>query len=175
MKKRLLIAFALALMVPWAARAQNCTQTVPYTQGFEGVTGSAYNASGTLPSCWTGFRNGTDAVYLPHVVTGTGNYSYQHTGSNSLVMTSGSGASYGNTKYVFLPPMNVPLNQLQISFWMCTESSTYGVLSVGYVTSDDTSTFVPIATYPASTQTYHGSSNGLMAAGVGMEIDLPLD
>ena len=150
MKKKLLFAFALALLAPWATRAQDCTQTVPYTEGFEGVTGTAFSTAGSLPACWNGFTNGTGTGYVPHVVTGTGSYSYQHSGINSLVMTSGSSASYGNTKIVMLPPMNVALNQLQLSFWMCTESSSYGTLIVGYVTSDDTSTFTAIQSYPAS-------------------------
>ena len=172
MKKKLLFAFALALLVPWATRAQDCTQTVPYTEGFEGVTGTAFSTAGSLPACWNGFTNGTSTGYVPHVVTGTANYSYQHSGINSLVMTSGSGATYGNTKVVMLPPMSVALNQLQLSFWMCTESSSYGTLIVGYVTSDDTSTFTAIQSYPASSASVH-SGNGLQAT-AGMEVELSL-
>lgn len=168
----LLMLFA-ALIVPWMSSAQDCTQTVPYLEGFEGVTGTAYNTAGTLPACWNGYYNGTTAAYVPHVVSGSGNYSYQHSGVNSLVMTSGS-STYGNTKIVALPPMSVPLNQLQLSFWMCTESSSSGTLYVGYLTSNDTSSFVSIASYPASSATVH-SGNGLQPANVGQEIELPLD
>ena len=172
MKKKLLLAFALALLVPWTTRAQDCTQTVPYTEGFEGVTGTTFSTAGSLPACWNGFTNGTGTGYVPHVVTGAANYSYQHSGINSLVMTSGSGASYGNTKIVMLPPMSVALNQLQLSFWMCTESSSYGTLIVGYVTSDDTTTFTEIQSYTASSASMH-SGNGLQTtAGVEVELNL---
>ena len=86
MKKYLSVMMLLsAFLLPWASWAQNCTQTVPYTEGFEGVTGTSYNAAGTLPACWNGYSNGTSADYSPHVVTGNNTYSYQHTGLNSLV------------------------------------------------------------------------------------------
>ena len=173
MKKYLSVLMLLAaLVLPWASRAQDCTQTVPYTEGFESVTGTSYSTAGTLPACWNGYSNGTSAGYSPHVVTGNGSYSYQHTGLNSLVMTSGSGATYGNTKIVMLPPMNMALNQLVLSFWMCTESASSGTLYVGYVTADDTSTFTSIASYPASSATVH-TGNGLQAT-AGEEVELSL-
>ena len=176
MKKKLSILMLLAaLIVPWASRAQNCTQTVPYSENFESYAGVAYNATSgrILPTCWNGYS--TIANYIPCVVSGTGSYVYYH-GAKSMAMTGGTATTYGMNKYVLLPPMNVPLSQLQLSFWMCTESSsaTYGVLHVGYVTSDDTATFVSIANYPSSTATYHGSNNGLMAAGIGLEVELAL-
>ena len=145
---------------------------VPYSEGFEGVSGVAYNAAGTMPSCWGAYTNGTSANYTPHVVSGSSNYSYQKSGSNSLVMTSGS-SSYGSAKYVVLPEMDTPLNQLQLSFWMCTESNANGVLTVGYVTGDDSTGFTPIESYQASAASYH-SGNGLMAAGVGQDITVYL-
>ena len=62
MKKRLLIAFALALMVPWAARAQNdCTPigTFPVTYGFEAsegftttVTSATACTTDVVGTCW---------------------------------------------------------------------------------------------------------------------------
>ena len=178
MKKKLLVAFALALLAPWAMRAQECTQTVPYSEDFESYTGTTWNdtAGVVIPTCWLSFSNSanTSNIYLPRVVSGTGSYVYYH-GAKSLAMTGGTTATYGMDKYVLLPPMNVPLNQLQISFWMCTESNgaSYGTLHVGYVTSDDTSTFVSIASYPSSTATYH-SGNGLQPDGTGLDVELLL-
>ena len=169
--KMLLIA---ALCVPWATQAQDCTQTVPFSEDFESYAGVAYNATSgrILPTCWTGFT--TINNYIPCVVSGTGSYVYTH-GSKSMAMTGGTVATYGMNKYVLLPPMNEPLNLLQLSFWMCTEqsSATYGTLKVGYVTSDDTSTFVSIASYPSSAATVH-SDNGPQGAGVGLEVELNL-
>ncbi len=179
MKKHLsLLMLVAALIVPWASRAQDCTQTVPYTQDFESFTGTTYSASTGLemPSCWNGFSSSTSTsnIYMPRVVSGTGSYVYYH-GQKGFAMTGGTATSYGMNKYVLLPPMNVPLNQLQLTFWMCTESNiaSYGTLHVGYVTSDDTSTFVSIANYPSSAATYH-SGNGPQASGVGLDVELIL-
>lgn len=178
MKKQLLIVFALVLFAPWATRAQDCTQTVPYTQDFESFTGTTYNASTGLemPACWNGFSSSTSTtnVYMPRVVSGTGVYAYYH-GSKGFAMTGGTNTTYGMNKYVLLPPMNQPLNQLQLSFWMCTESNgaSYGTLIVGYVTSDDTSTFTPIQSYPSSAATQH-SGNGAQGTGVGLDVEIVL-
>lgn len=166
--KMLLLA---ALCVPWATKAQDCTQSVPYVQDFEGVNGVSYSTAGSLPDCWNGFTNGTGAAYVPHVV-GSGTYWYTHSGSNALGFTSGSSASYGNTKYAFLPPVGVALNQLELTFWMCTESSTNGILTVGYVTADDTSTFTAIQSFPASGATVHSGSGLQATAGAEYTVSL---
>lgn len=161
-----------AMAMPWAMRAQECTQAIPYTEGFETVDGTTYSASGVLPDCWEGYTDGTNLNYTPHVVTGSGLYSYRHSGENSLAMTSGT-ASYGRTKYVLLPPMAMALNQLYLSFWMYSEAADHGVLTVGYVTGDDTSTFTPVASYPASSDNEH-NGNGLQPDLAGYEVELSL-
>ena len=170
--KLLLIA---ALCVPWATQAQDCTQTItqsqPFFEDFEGVTGSSYSTAGSLPSCWNGYTSGSSANYSPHVV-GSGTYWYTHSGSKALGFTCGSSATYGNTKIVMLPPVSVTLNQLEISFWMCTESSTNGTLTVGYVTSDDTSTFTAIQSFTASSATYHSGSGLQATAGAEYTVSL---
>lgn len=152
MKKTLLFAFALALLAPWAARAQSdCTQQVPFFEGFETTAAvTSYSSSGSVPACWNAYSNGTSAGYVPHVVSGTGNYIYRKTGEKSLVFSASGSSTNGSRKYLVLPPMNVPLNQLQLSFWMCPESVNYGTITVGYMTSDDTSTFTAINNYPTS-------------------------
>jgi hypothetical protein len=68
--------------------------------------------------------------------------------------------------------MSETLSDLYMTFWMCTESSTNGVLSVGYVTADDTSTFVAISNYPASSATMH-SGNGVQPT-YGQMVELSL-
>ena len=162
------------LCVPWVTQAQDCTQTVPFSENFENYAGVAYNATSgrILPTCWNGFT--TVPNYIPCVVSGTGSYVYTH-GGKSMAMTGGTVSTYGMNKYVLLPPLDEPLNQLQLNFWMCTEqsSSTYGTLHVGYVTSDDTTTFVSIASYPSSAATVH-SGNGPQSDGVGLEVELLL-
>jgi hypothetical protein len=130
-------------------------------QDFEGVAGTTYSSAGSLPACWNGYSNGTSSDYVPHVVS-SGTYWYTSSGDKALGFTSGS-ESYGNTKYALMPPVDVALSQLELTFWMCTESSTNGVLTVGYVTSDDTATFTPIQAFPASSATMH-SGTGLQTA-----------
>ena len=80
-KRMLLTAL---ILLPWATQAQDCTQTVtqsqPYVQDFESVTGTTYSSAGQLPNCWLGITNGTTAGYTPHVV-GSGTYWYTHSGS----------------------------------------------------------------------------------------------
>ena len=61
MKKRLLIAFALALMVPWAARAQSMQD---YSLSASNVTYTSFANADSLLSYVNG-DGGTDTVVLP--------------------------------------------------------------------------------------------------------------
>lgn len=121
-----------------------------FTDGFEGYSTAAYNTAGDQPTCWLVYSNGTNPIYLPHVVNSGSSYYYRHTGSGSLTMTSGS-ATYGDTKIVALPLLNEPIGTLKISFWSRMESTYSGELTLGYVTDDSIATsFVPIATVPST-------------------------
>ena len=138
----------------------------PYVQDFNAITGTAYNSEGLLPPCWVGYTNGTTAAYMPHVTNGS-TYSYSISG-NALTLTSGSTTTYGNTKYVRLPQFATPVRTLTLSYWFCTESSSSGTLSVGYMTGDDfTTDFVPVVSHPASSASLH-SGNGAQPAGTGI-------
>ena len=155
-----------------APRIEFTTTCAPFNavdtmfEDFNTVTGTAYNAEGSLPDCWEGYSNGTSASYFPHVTNGS-TYSYSVTG-NPVTLTSGSSATYGNTKILRLPKFTEPVNTLTMSYWYCTESSTSGTLYVGYMTGFDyENDFVPVVTHPASTESYH-SGNGPQAAGHGV-------
>ena len=138
----------------------------PYVQDFNAITGTAYSSEGSLPPCWVGYTNGTTVAYTPHVTNGS-TYSYSVSG-NALTLTSGSSTTYGNTKYVRLPQFATPVRSLTLSYWFCTESSTNGTLSVGYMTGDDfTTDFVPVVSHPASSASLH-SGNGAQPAGTGI-------
>ena len=111
-----------------------------WTEDFENVVGSAASGSGVVPPCWEASATGT---YVPHVAN-SGSYGYYvHSGSQSL---SFYGEGYC---YAMLPEFANALNELQISFYMQTESATYGALTLGYITADDNhmSTFKAIETY----------------------------
>jgi len=139
-----------------------CAQALPYSEGFETTSGTSYSSNGSLPECWKKSSTGSVA---PHVIS-TGSYRYIHSGSNAMTFY-GSG-----NNYAVMPPFVLPLNQLQISFWMATESASYGTLTLGYVTDDeDMSTFTPIATYAASSAT-RGTSGSVGVGGQIYEVAL---
>ena len=149
----------------------SCTQTIPYYEGFESYNAVEYFGSSLenlppLPTCWEGTItsdvcidpscSGNPINYRPHVVTNsTGVVSVCWSGGNqSLEMVA---AAHSST-YALLPPMNTPLSQLQLMFWMGTNYYATGAssLTVGYVTSNDASTFVPLQNYPATEATLAG-------------------
>ncbi len=130
-----------------------------FYEDFHTTPGAEYDEEGQLPLCWEGYSNGTDDSYIPHVVT-SGSYWYTASDSSAITLTSGSDSQYGNTKIVRLPLFAEPINSLTLSYWMCTESTTNGTLSVGYLTGDNLATdFVAIKNIPASASTAH-SGNG---------------
>ena len=102
------------------------TADAPYTQGFE---------EGWIPGCWNVYApEGYDAPYVYK-------YPYSYSGSYSLM--------FEDTGYAVLPEFNVPLNLLQIRFWI----NGRGQLELGYITAEDDgtcNTFTAIADYTAS-------------------------
>ena len=140
----------------WATNATFTTlcslTALPYSEDFESVEGTTYNTVGSLPGCWEAYTSGTDNKYFPHV-TGSGSYWYPHSGTNCLTMTSGSGATQGNTKVVALPPFTAPVSTLNMTFWYRMESATNGTLTVGYVTdpTDLDGSFVLVKTVTSAT------------------------
>ena len=150
------------------------SDSLPYFEGFETTdANTSYSTAGVIPDCWNAYSNGTVAGYVPHVVSGTGSYIYRRSGNNSLVLYPGSSSgSNGDTKFVLLPPVSEPLSNLYLSFWMCTESATYGELTVGYLMGADLSSFVPLQSIHASANTVH-SGNGLQPNnGMNVEVNL---
>ncbi|MBQ3998690.1 MAG: fibronectin type III domain-containing protein [Paludibacteraceae bacterium] len=119
-----------------------------YTEGFEAYEGTTYAASGVAPACWNvGIDGG--ATVLPHVI-GSGSYYYVHDGTKALTFHG-----KGNC-YAALPEFADPLNTLQIKFWSAMESSSNGVLTLGYITDEDPgdfTTFHALTTFTNSYQT----------------------
>ena len=135
---------------------------VPYFEDFEGYAGTTYSTAGVMPNCWGMYSDAMYNYYDAHVV-GSGTYWYTHSGSKSLIMTSGS-STYGGTKIVALPEFAEPMQNLKMSYWVCTEDNAQqaGILEVGYTTSDttDPAHFVALKTIPSSNLTVH-SGTGL--------------
>lgn len=120
--------------------------SVPYTEDFEAYSGTTYSDNnGPVPLCWTNY--GINTTYgHPHVI-GSGSYHYTHSGNNCLVFTAGTSGN-GTDAYAMLPSFSQALNTLEVSFYYAMESTSYGTLSVGYVTNtaDPASTYVMLET-----------------------------
>ncbi len=116
---------------------------LPWSEGFEGFEGGSYSSTDPAyePDCWTLSSISTSIV--PHVIT-EGSYVFVHTGTKAL-------AFYGSgTNTAVMPEFSAQLNTLKIVFWYATESSSLGVLKLGYYNANDT-IFHEIETYPCTT------------------------
>ncbi|MBO4752934.1 MAG: choice-of-anchor J domain-containing protein, partial [Bacteroidales bacterium] len=102
-------------------------------EGFEGVSGTAYNAAGNMPTGWFSYTTATGTnIVKPHVTSGN-SYNYYHSGSQSINMESGTNAN--NTAYVVMPKNDDCPTNATISFWYRHENAGYGTLDIGYVTA----------------------------------------
>lgn len=160
------------------------TQALPFAENFSGYTGLPnypYNGPAVAPYCWDYYSNGTNTAattsssYYGTVATYTSTSSYaclvandpylaipiQLTGANVTSSTYiGYGTARGNTKYAVLPAFAESLSSLQISFdykmnATYTAAGAASVLDLGYITNDDTATFVSIWNHNSTTTLQH--------------------
>ncbi|MCL2596494.1 MAG: choice-of-anchor J domain-containing protein, partial [Paludibacter sp.] len=141
----------------------NVISDYPFTENFDGYTGTTYNTVGIVPPCW--YSTGDVTTYVPHIV-GSGTYNFYHSSPNSLMFTGGPNYA-GENSYVVLPPFDKSLEQLSISFWYKYESTSYGTFTIGYITGSQSnvSSYVPLFTVPATTTVTQAEYN-LADAGV---------
>ena len=184
-KAKWAVAAAAVLLMVSRAAAQS-TQSIPYTQNFTGVSGATGGMTSPSPAQteqlttigFTVYSNGTGSYY-PHIVnssTNKGVYYKQNSASNgkrSLCMPAANGSTYGNTKHVLLPTFTLPVNQLIFKCWIATSSSSLGTLAVGYVTGNNTTSFVAVQSFTANSASYC-ASGGEQAAGKGRDIEVDL-
>ncbi len=98
-------------------------------EGFENVTGTAYNTAGSMPSGWYSYTTSTGTnIVAPHVTSGS-SYNFYNSGSQSVNLESGSNAN-SNYAYVVLPLYN---NVAELTYYSKRESSSQGTLTLGYV------------------------------------------
>ena len=125
-----------------------CTPiTLPWLENFDALIGTNYSTEGPLPDCWRSYWNGTNAVYAPHVI---GTYlnpisSYFTSGQHALLLMAGTTSGWDSVAIVESPVVATPLNQMMLSFYYQQESSSRGILSVGYMQD---SVFVSVTDLP---------------------------
>ncbi len=126
----------------------DCTPiTLPWLENFDALIGTNYSTEGPLPDCWRSYWNGTNAVYAPHVI---GTYlnpisSYFTSGQQALLLMAGTTSGWDSVAIVESPVVATPLNQMMLSFYYQQESSSRGILSVGYMQD---SVFVSVTDLP---------------------------
>lgn len=113
------------------------THALPYVEDFSGVTATASTESGELPACWDYYWNGSNAAYAPHVIT-TGGYQYMNDiPDNALFFVAGGSTGYGSTSIVYLPRFADSLQHLAMTLDYRFESSSRGILTVGWFDGND--------------------------------------
>ena len=124
-----------------------CEAVTSLNEPFTDYEATAYYTAGELPDCWETIYTGSSAGYAPHVYNG----SYSPTADdNCLIMaTSGSYYSYGSANYVILPVVD-NYNMMQLSFATSMYSTSYGTLTLGYVTAIDAATFHAMEVIPSN-------------------------
>ena len=95
--------------------------------------------------CWTRINNGSSYSYYPYV-SNSSTYNHTEGGAQGLYWyaTTTTG-TYGDYYYVVLPPVDtlaLPLNTLQLSFWVRSSSTSYyPVFQVGVMEDPTDTTF----------------------------------
>lgn len=130
----------------------NCNgAALPYTEDFQDITPTAWNATGNIPVCWEAMSNGTAVVNMPHVVN---SYTYiSNIPNNALLMIAGSTTGYSTSVQTVLPRFARPMQQLSIAFDYQFESASQGTLIVGYW-SEGSDLFTPVDTLTPHADTY---------------------
>ena len=139
-KKSLLMMLLLALLVPWAASAQ---ESIPYTEGFENMS----TASDLTDAGWISYQSHSGSFLAIEASS-----SYVHTGTKALLIDSWDAGSNSDYVILGLPTVDAAINTLQITFSYKISSSYGGNMEVGYLTNvGDASTFVSLQTCANST------------------------
>ena len=116
------------------------TITIPTNGWSYNFDGDAVNS---IPNCW---KRITSNSYYPCV-----DNTYSHSASNSVIFV---GYNYHGAEYVVLPEMATDIENLKLSFWYKSNSSTYTKeMSVGYITNAETATYTTAVYTPVQTLT----------------------
>ncbi|MBO4488748.1 MAG: fibronectin type III domain-containing protein [Bacteroidales bacterium] len=120
---------------------------IPYTQNFDGYTGTTSTTENILPTCWSRYNAGTSYTGYPQTYNSS---TYASSGTNSLRFYMYSSTAYAD-QYAILPATDVPVNQLMVNFDLrgYNTGTTYVAnLEVGVMTDPtDPSTFVSLGSH----------------------------
>lgn len=105
---------------------------LPYSENFNSITNSTTAFTNVFPTCWMQYVIGTEGTRQPQIYYGSVN---AHSGNYALFI--------GKIAYVSMPPMPVPLNQVELSFYHLVNNSDYAI-QVGVMEGN---VFIPLATY----------------------------
>ena len=119
---------------------------IPFYEDFEEIDARA------LPFCWRSIWNGYNSYCAPHVIPTNGYGAFGTLPSRALLILSGKASGYDTVGQVALPRFSQPLQELAISFDYRFENVSRGILTVGYVDSNDT--FVAIANMTPHANSY---------------------
>lgn len=125
--------------------AEECT-----TENFSNYSASSATSSGVLPTGWVGFTpSGSSSAYAPHV----SNSSFASINGNYLIFVASSSTP---TSIAILPQFEDDI--ISVEFDYCYESTSYGTLSVGYVTANTLAgcnSYVQLASFSSTTSVTH--------------------
>ena len=126
-----------------------------YAENFSGhssVSTSTSAANGILPDCWDYIYTGTSTGYQPHLYISS---YYSPTANDTCVIMTAGYSSYGAENFAVLPGFE-SLAGKQMVFATAMENASYGILTVGYVTSLTADAFTPMVTVPSN---YYNGDN----------------
>jgi len=118
------------------------TQSIPYTQNFEGFDNYA------LPSCWTRLASYTSGTYTYPCVYNSTTYGLDGSAKSLRMYTYYSNNAPENI--IAMPPMD-DINTLQVSFWARYYSTNPQSFQLGYVKNGE---FTAVQTITSLTTTY---------------------
>ena len=149
--------------------------TFPFTENFDGYTGSTSPSVNVLPDCWSRI-NTTTASYYSGYPRVTEFSSYAHSGPNFLYFMSNYDSD-PQDQYAILPPMDNVANLVLSLYARIPASGRNGTFMVGVMTDPtDASTFTEVASLQptSTTYTYYSIPLGLyMGDGTYIAIKLP--
>ncbi len=172
---RAALSAAFVLLLAPQAAAQT---SVPFSANFDGsafggANGNAHtdldiSANSTM-SAWAGYAN---SGVRPHLTNGTTSTNcFRFSGNRSISFVAST--SYGTTKHLLLPIFDVPVNELKISFWFCSNTDNLGELTVGYITeTSGTASFVGVESFTSSAASKFSINSNPQPAGTGQTIEV---